>query len=116
MRTVYLDHNATTPVDPAVRDAMMPYLEEGFGNPSSLHSFGRTARVALDEARDSVAALVGADPLSVVFVSSGTEANNLAIRGTAAVHRDRARHLVVSHGDLSGPGGRRLRDDHRPRG
>ena len=96
MRTVYLDHNATTPVDPAVRDAMMPYLEEGFGNPSSLHSFGRTARVALDEARDSVAALVGADPLSVVFVSSGTEANNLAIRGTAAVHRDRARHLVVS--------------------
>ncbi|MEE9519790.1 MAG: cysteine desulfurase family protein [bacterium] len=96
MRTVYLDHNATTPVDPAVRDAMMPYLEEGFGNPSSLHSFGRTARVALDEARDSVAALVGADPLSVVFVSSGTEANNLAIRGTAAAHRDRARHLVVS--------------------
>ncbi len=96
MRTVYLDHNATTPVDPAVRDAMMPYLEEGFGNPSSLHSFGRTARVALDEARDSVAALVGADPLSVVFVSSGTEANNLAIRGTASVHRDRARHLVVS--------------------
>ena len=96
MRTVYLDHNATTPVDPAVRDAMLPYLEEGFGNPSSLHSFGRTARVALDEARDSVAALVGADPLSVVFVSSGTEANNLAIRGTAAAHRDRARHLVVS--------------------
>ncbi len=96
MRTVYLDHNATTPVDPAVRDAMLPYLEEGFGNPSSLHSFGRTARVALDEARDSVAALVGADPLSVVFVSSGTEANNLAIRGTAAANRDRARHLVVS--------------------
>ncbi len=96
MRTVYLDHNATTPVDPTVRDAMMPYLEEGFGNPSSLHSFGRTARVALDEARDSVAALVGADPMSVVFVSSGTEANNLAIRGTAAAHRDHARHLVVS--------------------
>ncbi|MCH6567526.1 MAG: cysteine desulfurase [Nitrospinae bacterium] len=96
MRTVYLDHNATTPVDPAVRDAMLPYLEEGFGNPSSLHSFGRTARVALDEARDSVAALVGGDPLSVIFVSSGTEANNLAIRGTAAAHRDRARHLVVS--------------------
>ena len=96
MRTVYLDHNATTPVDPAVRDAMLPYLEEGFGNPSSLHSFGRTARVALDEARDSVAALVGADPLSVVFVSSGTEANNLAIRGTAAANRNRARHLVVS--------------------
>lgn len=83
-------------MDPAVRDAMLPYLEEGFGNPSSLHSFGRTARVALDEARDSVAALVGADPLSVVFVSSGTEANNLAIRGTAAANRDRARHLVVS--------------------
>ncbi|MEE9305245.1 MAG: aminotransferase class V-fold PLP-dependent enzyme, partial [bacterium] len=83
MRTVYLDHNATTPVDPAVCEAMLPYLGDRFGNPSSIHAVGRTARVALDEARDEVAAFIGVDPLSVVFVSSGSEANNMAIRGIA---------------------------------
>lgn len=96
MRTVYLDHNATTPVDPAVREAMLPYLGDRFGNPSSIHAVGRTARVALDEARDEVAALIGADPLSVVFVGSGSEANNMAIRGIAAAQRDHGRHFVVS--------------------
>lgn len=96
MRTVYLDYNATTPVDPAVREAMLPYLEDRFGNPSSIHAVGRTARVALDEARDEVAAFIGADPLSVVFVSSGSEANNMAIRGIAAAQRDHGRHFVVS--------------------
>lgn len=96
MRTIYLDHNATTSVDPAVREAMLPYLEEGFGNPSSLHAFGRTARVALDEARDSVAAFIGADPTSVIFVSSGSEANNMAIRGIAAAQCERGQHFVVS--------------------
>ncbi len=96
MRTVYLDYNATTPVDPAVREAMLPYLEDRFGNPSSIHAVGRTARVALDEARDEVAAFIGADPLSVVFVSSRSEANNMAIRGIAAAQRDHGRHFVVS--------------------
>lgn len=96
MRTVYLDHNSTTPIDPAVREAMLPYLAEKFGNPSSLHAFGRTARVAVDEARDSVASIVGADPATMVFTSSGSEANNLAIRGIAAARRDWGRHLVVS--------------------
>lgn len=96
MRTVYLDHNATTPVDPAVREAMLPYLGDRFGNPSSIHAVGRTARVALDEARDEVAAFIGADPLSVVFVSSGSEANNMAIRGIATAKRDHGRHFVVS--------------------
>lgn len=96
MRTVYLDHNATTPVDPAVREAMLPYLDDRFGNPSSLHAVGRTARVALDEARDTVSAFIRADPLSVVFVSSGSEANNMAIRGIASAQRDHGRHLVIS--------------------
>ena len=96
MRTIYLDHNSTTPIDPAVREEMLPYLGERFGNPSSLHSFGRTARVAVDEARDDAAAIVGADPADVVFVSSGSEANNLAIRGIAAARADGGRHLVVS--------------------
>ncbi|MFQ5892853.1 MAG: cysteine desulfurase family protein, partial [Nitrospinota bacterium] len=96
MRSIYLDYNATTPVDPTVREAMLPYLEERFGNPSSLHAFGRAARVALDEAREAVAALIGADPVSVVFVGNGSEANNLAIRGIAAAHRDRGRHLVMT--------------------
>lgn len=96
MRTIYLDHNSTTPIDPAVQEAMLPYLKEHFGNPSSLHAFGRKARVAIDEARDSVADIVGADPANVVLVSSGSEANNLAIRGIAAARRDWGNHLVVS--------------------
>jgi cysteine desulfurase len=96
MRIVYLDHNSTTPIDPTVREAMLPYLEEHFGNPSSLHAFGRTTRVAVDEARDSVAAIIGADPSTLVFTSSGSEANNLAIRGIAAARRDWGRHLVAS--------------------
>jgi cysteine desulfurase len=96
MRTIYLDHNSTTPIDPAVQEAMLPFIREHFGNPSSLHALGRRARVAVDEARDSVADIVGADPATVVFVSSGSEANNLAIRGIAAARRDWGQHLVVS--------------------
>jgi len=84
MSQVYFDHNATTPLDAAVLAAMMPYLQERFGNPSSRHGFGRSARQAVEEAREKVAAAVGAHPSQVVFVSGGTEANNLAIRGLAA--------------------------------
>ncbi len=80
---VYLDFNATTPVDPRVVEAMLPYLSGPAGNPSSVHRFGRAARAAVDEARAEVAALVGALPEQVIFTSGGTEANNLAIRGVA---------------------------------
>ncbi|HEB81222.1 MAG TPA: cysteine desulfurase, partial [Chromatiales bacterium] len=81
---VYLDFNATTPVDPRVVEAMLPYLSGPAGNPSSVHRFGRAARAAVDQARAEVAALVGALPEQVIFTSGGTEANNLAIRGAAA--------------------------------
>jgi cysteine desulfurase len=81
---VYLDFNATTPVDPRVVEAMLPYLSGPAGNPSSVHRFGRAAHAAVDEARAEVAALVGALPGQVIFTSGGTEANNLAIRGVAA--------------------------------
>ncbi|BCB26690.1 cysteine desulfurase NifS [Sulfurimicrobium lacus] len=85
MSQAYFDHNATTPLDDAVLAAMMPYLQDRFGNPSSRHGFGRGARQAVEEAREKVAATVGAHPSQVIFVSGGTEANNLAIRGMAAV-------------------------------
>ena len=82
---VYLDHNATTPMDPQVLEAMLPYLGEHFGNPSSVHRFGRAARAAVERARAQVAQLVQAHPSQVIFTSGGTEANNLAIKGAAAL-------------------------------
>lgn len=81
---VYLDHNATTPVDPAVLAAMLPWLQAQFGNPSSRHEYGRAARRAVDEARQQVAEAVGAHPTEVVFTSGGSEANNLFLKGAAA--------------------------------
>lgn len=81
---VYLDWNATTPLDPAVRDAMLPWIEQRFGNASSRHEYGRQARAAIDEARARVAAAVGAHPTEVVFTSGGSEANNLFVKGAAA--------------------------------
>ena len=82
---VYLDHNATTPLDPAVREAMRPWFGERFGNASSRHEYGRAARKAIDEARAQVAAAVGAHPTEVLFTSGGSEANNLFIKGAAAL-------------------------------
>ncbi len=82
--SVYLDHNATTPLDARVLDAMLPYLREHYGNPTSVHFYGRTARAALDQAREQVAVLVNAHPSQVVFTSGGTEANNYALKGVAA--------------------------------
>jgi cysteine desulfurase len=93
--TIYLDHNATTPVLPEVRDAMVPYLTERFGNPSSSHAFGRAAREAVERARRQVAALLSCAPEEIVFTSGGTEANNLAIRGVAEA-RPARRHVVTS--------------------
>ena len=81
IRRVYLDHSATTPIDPRVLDEMLPYLTEKIGNPSSVHFFGQEARAAVDRARREVAALIGARPNEIVFTSGGTEANNLAIKG-----------------------------------
>jgi len=82
---VYLDHNATTPLDPRVLEAMLPYLTVHHGNPSSTHRFGRVARAAIDRAREQVAALINAHPSQVVFTSGGTEANNQAIKGIGSV-------------------------------
>jgi cysteine desulfurase len=94
---IYLDHNATTPVDPAVADAMARALTGLFGNPSSVHYYGQQAKAALDEARSAVGALLGAEPAEVVFTGSGTEADNLAIRGVAeALEGAGRKHLITS--------------------
>jgi cysteine desulfurase len=92
---IYLDYNATTPVAPEVLDTMLPWLREGYGNPSSAHAAGRRAHDAVEAARAQVAALIGASPGEIVFTSGGTEASNLAIRGFAQAHPDR-RHIVTS--------------------
>ncbi|HYP53857.1 MAG TPA: cysteine desulfurase family protein [Pyrinomonadaceae bacterium] len=96
MRRVYMDNSATTPADPRVVEAMLPYFSERFGNPSSVHFFGQEARAAVDRARRDVAALVGARPNEVVFLSGGTEANNLAIRGVCDASREHGRHVITS--------------------
>jgi len=94
---IYLDHNATTPVDPAVADAIVEALREDFGNASSVHAWGQRAKARLDRARGAVAALIGGDPSEVVFTGSGTEADVLALRGAAeALEPAGRRHVVVS--------------------
>ncbi|HEX9944033.1 MAG TPA: aminotransferase class V-fold PLP-dependent enzyme, partial [Thermoanaerobaculia bacterium] len=95
MTPVYLDHNATTPLHPRARDAMLPWLGERHGNPSSLHRFGQAARNAVEEAREKVAALIGGRPPEVVFTASGTEANN-AVVFHAARRTGGGGHLVIS--------------------
>ena len=96
MKRVYLDHNATTPVDPEVLAAMMPYFGEEYGNASSIHSFGQRARGAVEEARESVAALFGASPSEIMFSSGGTEANNHAIFGAVATATGERKHVITS--------------------
>ena len=96
MRTIYFDYNATTPPDPAVRDAMRPYLDEVFGNPSSVHHVGRRARALLDDAHDRVAQVWKCRPSEVVFTSGGTESSNLAVLGAARLRRDQGRHIITS--------------------
>ncbi len=95
-RTIYFDYNATTPLDPAVRDAMLPFLGDVWGNPSSVHHVGRKARALLDDARDRAAKFLGAKPSEIIFTSGGTEANNLAILGTARALKARGNHLITS--------------------
>ncbi|MDH5762644.1 MAG: cysteine desulfurase [Nitrospinota bacterium] len=96
MVPIYLDHNATTPVDEAVLKSMLPIYREVFGNPSSTHSQGRAARVHLDEAREQVAELIGAHPSEIVFTSGGTESDNLAIAGIARALRIKGNHILTS--------------------
>jgi cysteine desulfurase len=92
---IYLDHSATTPVDPRVVEAMLPYLTEKFGNASSVHSFGQEARAAVDRARREIAALIEARPNEIIFLSGGTEANNLAIRGLCEASGNQG-HIITS--------------------
>lgn len=106
MRRVYLDHSATTPVDPRVLSAMMPYLTENYGNASSVHLFGQKARAAVDKSRRQIGALIGARPSEIVFTSGGTEANNLAIRGVCEAAEPHGKHIVTSaieHPSARGP-------------
>ena len=93
---VYLDHNATTPVAEQVLAAMLPYLSEAFGNPSSPNALGRRAAEAVENARTQVAELIGAEHTEIVFTSGGTESNNLAIRGVAAQAPSARRRIVTS--------------------
>jgi len=95
MEPIYLDHNATTPVDPEVVEAMVPYLGGTFGNASSLHQFGRDAKVALENAREQIAALINCEPSELYFTSGGTESDNLAVLGIAREFKGRREHLVV---------------------
>ena len=92
----YFDHAATTPVDPRVLQKMLPYFTENFGNPNSQHACGRRAAAAVDEARDTVASLIGAKPNEIYFTSGGTESDNWALRGAAHANAERGKHLIVS--------------------
>jgi len=102
--SVYLDHNATTPLDERVLEAMMPYLRGEYGNPSSVHRFGRIARAAVDTAREQVAQLANAHPTQVIFTSGGTEANNLAVKGVAGrLVAGKIAVSAVEHASVMGP-------------
>lgn len=97
MRRVYFDHSATTPVHPQVAEEMYRFLtDQNYGNPTSLHYFGRIARQAVEEAREKVARAIGADPREIVFTSGGTESDNMAIHGIAYTNRDRGNHIITS--------------------
>lgn len=96
MRTIYFDYNATTPLDPAVREAMLPFMGEIWGNPSSIHHVGARARAVLDDFRDRAARVLKCMPSEVVFTSGGTESNNLAIFGTARLLAPKGKHLITS--------------------
>ena len=96
MKRIYLDHAATTPADPRVVEAMLPYLSGSFGNPSSIHSLGLETRKAVGEAREKVAVLIGAGSDEIIFTSGGTEADNLAVKGVAAANAQRGQHIVTT--------------------
>jgi cysteine desulfurase len=97
MRKVYLDHAANNPLLPEVREAMLPYLGDAFGNPSSLHDWGDPVREAVDKAREQVAGLIGAsEPEEIIFTANGTESNNFAIKGLAMAQQNKGKHIIIS--------------------
>ena len=96
MRRVYFDNAATTTLTPEVREAMLPFIGDSFGNPSSLHTWGITARDALEAAREQVANLINASAEEIIFTSSGSESNNLAVKGLALAKEKKGKHIVIS--------------------
>ena len=104
-RAIYLDYNATTPIDPAVADAMLPYLHEHFGNPSSTHPYGVETRTAVEKARRQVARLIGARPEEIVLTSGGSESNNTVIQGVARQYRAKGRHIILDRQSIRGANG-----------
>lgn len=96
MNPIYLDYNATTPIDPQVAEAMLPFLQSNFGNPSSGHVFGVTAKKAVDKARQQIASLLRCDIDEIVFTSGGSESNNYAIKGVAHAYRNKGNHIITS--------------------
>ncbi len=96
MLPIYLDYNATTPIDPAVRNAMLPFLDEQFGNPSSTHTYGKAASRAIDKARGQVAALIGASSSEIIFTGGGTEASNQVIKGVMLRGNWQGNHVIIS--------------------
>ncbi|MFH1784041.1 MAG: cysteine desulfurase NifS [bacterium] len=106
MKRIYLDYAATTPTDPEVVKAMKPYFTDNFGNPSSLHSFGQDTKGAIEEARDNIAGMIGAEPEEIVFTSGGTESDNFAIKGVAFANSGKGKHIITSaieHHAISAP-------------
>lgn len=96
METIYLDYNATTPVDPEVAEAMLPYLSNYFGNPSSIHKYGEITKEAVEKARIQVAELINCKPSEIAFTSGGTESNNFAIKGSANFLQNKGKHIITS--------------------
>ena len=96
MEPIYLDYNATTPIDPQVAEAMLPFVHQHYGNPSSSHPLGVIAHAAVEEARDRIAKMLGCQPQEVVFTSGGTEANNYAIKGVAGAYSAQGNHIITS--------------------
>ncbi|MDP2268944.1 MAG: cysteine desulfurase NifS [Deltaproteobacteria bacterium] len=96
MKRIYLDNAATTPVEPEVVAAMLPYFTDMYGNPSSLHSFGQEAKRAIEEARDKVALFIGASPEEIVFTSGGTESDNFALKGAAMALKEKGDHIITT--------------------
>ncbi|HOI75416.1 MAG TPA: cysteine desulfurase NifS [Syntrophales bacterium] len=96
MKRIYMDHAATTPVDPDVVTAMLPFFTEHYGNASSMHTFGQEAKQAVEQARKSIAFLIGARPEEIVFTSGGTESNNFAVKGIAYARKEKGNHIITS--------------------
>ncbi|RLD41402.1 MAG: bifunctional IscS subfamily cysteine desulfurase/selenide, water dikinase SelD, partial [Bacteroidetes bacterium] len=93
MKQIYLDYNATTPIDKRVADAMRPFLNEYFGNPSSVHEYGIKTKLAVEKARQQIADLLNCEPSEIIFTSGGTESNNFAIKGAVLAKKEKGNHI-----------------------